>query len=222
MSSTLKCLFLFVSLVGTLDAQPAVAQGNPIQFMPPITVPAACIPERNQIMTNIIVERNFFESTINTRNHVLVGATDVAVRNNISNMALGSVQNAVTIERCGSDPAPKNVAVANNTFYSDSTGFNAIKLAELDSSISATNNLGYAPNSNSPAISAVGLATQANLVLANNDFINAVLTEPEDYELQPSSPAVNAGVVSPSVIDTFDVSVRRDIGTQRDVGVYEQ
>lgn len=33
-----------------------------------------------------------------------------------------------------------------------------------------------------PAISAVDLVSQASLVLANNDFVNSALTDPEGYK----------------------------------------
>jgi hypothetical protein len=183
---------------------------------------AACYAERSQIMTKVIVERNFFESTVQTQNHVLVGASDVTVRNNIFNMTLGGNQNAVIIEKCGGDPSPKNVAVVNNTFYSASTGFTAIKVGVIDSNISSTNNLVYAPKSNNTQITTGSITSQNNLLLNSNEFVSSLFTSPADFKLKATSAAVDAGVEHSSLVCEYEQRVRSNISAIRDIGAFEQ
>jgi hypothetical protein len=183
---------------------------------------AACVPDRNNTMLDVIVERNFFESTVQTQNHVLVGGSSVTVRNNIFNMTLGGNQNGVIVEKCGGDPSPKDVAVVNNTFYSGSTGFTAVKLGIVNSNISATNNLVYAPNSNNTQLTTGAVNTQSNLLLNSNQFVSSSFAKPADFILKSTSAAVDAGDEHPSVVCEYEQRVRSNISAITDIGAFEQ
>ena len=98
--------------------------------------------------------------------------------------------------------------IYNNTVYNNPTG-----IATSGSTIHVINNISY-PN----ALQIKGSGTVSNnLVGTNPKFVNA---SANDFHLQSSSPAINAGAPVTKVITDFD-GIMRPQGTAYDIGAYE-
>lgn len=133
-----------------------------------------------------------------------------------------------------------NVLVVYNTFASHNPGQNGqIMVWNAHSGLTIRDNIFYNPpgeavTNYTPSVSncsidtnlisgtagvytASGCSTSGNLMNVDPDFVNA---QADDFQLQPNSPAIDKGVVIPSV--TIDITgTFRPQGSAPDLGAYE-
>ena len=189
----------------------------------------------NELVRDVIVENNWFAPHAGQQRALMNFAQSVTVRNNIFDLT-------GTLARVGVDvsvlldppaivpvaPAPIDVHVYNNTFYSDSGGaFSPITFRQGAGHI-ARNNLGYAPNSTGGTMVSVlppGTATFDNntsdaSILVSPNFTSATPSVPEDFSLGAGSYAINAGTAVPVFSDFLGLS--RPLGVAFDLGFIER
>jgi hypothetical protein len=189
--------------------------------------PVAIGPQNAQLderVRNVIVERNWFAPDPSQDVALILWAQDVTVRNNLFNLTGTAGQHGTVIERRGIEPAPANVHVYNNSFYSNSTGNFVPIQFNLGTGMVAKNNLGYAPLSTSRDMVA-GTATIANNtpdagILVSPGFLGLTPVLPADFALGALSSAINAGTTVPVFSDILRSN--RPLNGAFDLGAYER
>ena len=156
---------------------------------------------------DVIVERNWFAPHPGQREALMVWAQDITVRNNLFNLTGAAGQTGMMVERRGVEPAPANVHVYNNTFYSNSIGsFRPIQFV-LGAGMVAKNNLGYAPLSTSRTMVSGSAIVERNTtnagILLSPGFLGLTPVAPVDFVLGALSPAINAGAAVPVFSDFY-------------------
>ncbi|HWM43576.1 MAG TPA: hypothetical protein VNP36_14165, partial [Burkholderiales bacterium] len=172
---------------------------------------------------DVIVERNWFAPHPGQRVALMVWAQDITVRNNLFNLTGAAERRGMLVERRGVEPAPANVHVYNNTFYSNSAGaFFPIQFAEGGGMV-AKNNLGYAPLSTSRDMISGSAFIESNTtdagILLSPGFLVLTPVAPVDFVLGALSSAINAGAAVP-VFSDFSRHDRPQ-GGARDLGATE-
>ncbi|MEK7703686.1 MAG: MopE-related protein, partial [Myxococcota bacterium] len=95
---------------------------------------------------DIIVERNWFTSNSRTQLHMHLNSSATTIRNNLCDLTGAAYHTCVSVSRWGVTPAPADVHVFNNTFYSGSPGdFVGVEIGTASDTI-VQNNLASAPN----------------------------------------------------------------------------
>lgn len=178
----------------------------------------------NEVVRNVIVERNWFAPHSGQQVALMVWAQDVTVRNNVFNVTGASDRRGMIVDRRGVEPPPQNVHVYNNTFYSGSSG-NFIPVAfSTGTGMIAKNNLGYAPISTSRDMVSGTAIDEGNTtdagILQSPDFASANPSEPMDFALGAASSAANVGVAVPVHVDFARRSRPHD--GQIDRGAFER
>ncbi len=172
---------------------------------------------------DIIFERNFFNSGNTNQILLILWSSFITVRNNIFNLSYAQFHTAISIKQRGIEPAPENISIYNNTVYSNDVGdFTFVSINPEVSNTIVRNNLGSAPNANYPQMingSGSGLIESNNLLTDNPGFIIYIPVNPEDFNLQSGSPAIDSGI-EVVVFDDYSDSIRpfNDIW---DIGAYE-
>jgi len=174
---------------------------------------------------DIIVERNWFTAGPSTQVHIYNNASDATIRNNILDMSGAAYHTFITVTRRGFEPAPSNVHVYNNTFYSGTTGdFEGVLIGQTVASISVINNLGSGPfASGQVMISGTSGLTQSNNRLYNMPsalFVSSAPVNPADFGLSPTSPARESGLSTIPVFSDF-FRASRPLHGLIDVGAVE-
>jgi hypothetical protein len=159
-------------------------------------------------------------------------ASDVSIRNNFFDLSRGN-----PVDNRGIDvqmtnpapgyPAPNNINIFNNTFFSSATGNNLFMIT-LDTEITnavVQNNLGYAPNANGPFFffdTSVAGATSCPACNSSNAelkstsplFTSTLPFTPANAKPTAGSYAIGRGVPVPIWSDAFGVAQPspRDMG----------
>lgn len=180
-------------------------------------------------MRNIIVERNWFVSGGATQLSILFNATDITVRNNIADMALGSYKTFASVFNPGTAPPSTNVKILNNTIYGGSgvgSEFFGVFIDPRATNVTVVNNLLSAPSSLNPVVidgTGASPQVQSNNILTSSPatyFISATPSDLTSFGLNPTSPARNAGLsTAPVYSDIFRTS-RPQLGVI-DIGAIE-
>ena len=181
-------------------------------------------------MTDFIVERNWWVNSGHWFRMINLSARKGTVRNNILDGSLGNpgADNAsIYVSQLGIEPAPDDIQIYNNTFYSRFTDSqNAFWGVVLTSGTNMVvkNNLAYAPNYatvqmvvNSASATVTNNSTDAQV--KTNPFASATPAVPADFMLPASSYARNAGTAAPVFSDFFRAI--RPNGTSIDLGATE-
>jgi hypothetical protein len=189
----------------------------------------------NEVMSNIVFERNYFRSNAMGRLPVFslhISARDVTVRNNIFNASeAGRDYTSINVLRRQLEPAPDNVQIYNNlTYRSDNVSNNGTPFSLVSIEPEATrtvvmNNIISAPNlpANFPQQVIIGAGTSINsnnLVSTNPLFVVSPPLFPSDFRVTTGSPLIDAGTVVAGVQDDFD-GLHRPQGAEYDIGPYE-
>ncbi len=181
--------------------------------------------ERNRIITNFGKKSS---RDVSVALHIV--GRNVTVRNNIFNgTGSGSDYTAIEILSEGRQPAPLGVAVYNNTIYrSDNTSGNGrygIIIRKTARQSIVKNNLIAFPNSRVPKTaisnSSSDLIEQNNLLTETPGFLDPDNRNPlrANFNLQPASPAINAGADVP-VYEDIDNNSRPN--GKYDIGAHER
>lgn len=183
--------------------------------------------ESDERVRDVIVERNWFTSNSQTQMHMHVNSSATTIRNNISDMTNGVYRHGIGISKAGATPAPVDVHVYNNTFYSGAAGeFSGIDISTATDTI-LRNNLACAPSSGGPTLY-TGQGT--NLTQSNNHlnnsaaalFVSSTPSVPDDFRLKAlPNPARNTGLTTTPVYSDFFLVSRPQSGTT-DIGATEQ
>jgi hypothetical protein len=183
---------------------------------------------------DVIVERNWFSAGSATQVHMHINSSDTTIRNNICDLSGAGYHTCVLVDRWGASPAPapSNVHVYNNTFYSGTndphTDFVGVDIGTTATNTTVQNNLGSAPFADTSA-TMVNDAGSAGLVqsynLLNNTpsalFINATPTAPADFSLRAlPNPARDTGLSTIPVLSDFFRTIRPQHGVV-DIGAVE-
>lgn len=176
---------------------------------------------------DVISERNWLIAGSGMQVAEIIFASDVTSRSNIFDMSAGaSWQTGIHVGRRGVEPAPSNIRVYNDTFYSSkylsAARFMAVDLESSASSVSARNNVAYAPHAASPMMirnACGGCLAQSNnstssQILFNLPFAVAAPTTPTQFKA--AGYPIGAGTTIPAWLDFFLASIgtasRRDMG----------
>ncbi|HKS16665.1 MAG TPA: PKD domain-containing protein [Planctomycetota bacterium] len=175
-------------------------------------------------VTQIVVERNLFDTESTTQVGLQIYAQDVSVRNNVFVGTGAAWYTGASVDDGGTVPAATRVRICNNTFYkADSgSGFSGIYVSSQVSNVTIQNNLSSAPLLNGDVLiqgSCPGLVADSNLVTDNAGFVDAAAG---DYSLTSNSPARNDGLTLVGVIDDFTGFVTRPQGMATDLGAFER
>jgi hypothetical protein len=182
----------------------------------------------DQRLRDVIIEGNHFLAGSGTQIAIYLGGQGVTVRNNLIDCTGGSGHSAVAISQRGIEPAPLDIAIFNNTAYSADR--DELTLLRVDSAAARTrvfNNLVAAPSSTRRVLiegSDIGLERGSNLLTATPGFVAARPSSPEDFRLQPQSPAVDAGTEVQGVWTDFEGNERPAEGHgagSYDLGAFE-
>lgn len=183
--------------------------------------------QNNERVRDVISERNWIVAGPGLQVAEIYFASDVTARNNIVDSSAGSSwQTGISVARRGVEPAPANIRIYNNAYYTASAltsgRFTPIDLGAGVSNVGAWNNVAYAPNSTNPVMvrnGCGGCLTQSNnstsaQIKSNLPF--AVSRPGSPAQFKASGYSVNSGRAVPIWSDFFLAS--RGTGTQRDLG----
>ena len=194
----------------------------------PIAIGPQSANNYDERLTDIIVERNLYESDLGTmpsgvdvQQVYKISARYVTVRNNVAFCDAADTVGftGVAVNRRGTEPTPAYVFAYNNTVCSNDSGSTivAVELSSDTDDCIATNNLVYAPSATETALSNSGTN---NTAATNLSGLTAPLVDPfnataslRDYSLSVGSGAINTGTDAPVYDDyagdqrtgTFDV-----------------
>jgi hypothetical protein len=148
---------------------------------------------------------------------------DITVRDNLFNR--GPQQTCIAGGQRGIEPQSERITVAHNTCYTEGA---RPAMAGVSGAMNheAYNNLLVGPNVVDPGISSSFVGAEGNLGLTDAAFANAELTAVDDFELDPSSPAIDAAVAAHATAWDFKTNPRPvdgdDSGSaEPDVGALE-
>lgn len=164
-------------------------------------------------LRNIVVERNWMVAGADTQLALNIASDTSSVRDNVCDMTGAAFHQCVFVTKYQSAPAPSNMLVYNNTWYSASAGdFQGVELDSTVASAAIKNNLAYAPAASSPLLYVNGCG--ACLTQSNNSS-NAQVgnTNPLFTSVSPFTPtnakptagsyAIGSGVAVPVWSDFF-------------------
>lgn len=197
----------------------------------------------NEAQQDVIFERNWFVAGSGTNSELVIKAVGITVRNNIFNVTGAAIHRAITPDYTNQaipTPAPMTdlVNIYNNTVYDADADIN-FNVVEYFSGLTSSchsdvkNNLGYSPNSTTPAPVLLQIFGNCNITGANGTFgnssdnqikntlpfANASPSLPADFSIATGSYAQNTGVTIPVFSDFFRTI--RPQGSAIDMGAVE-
>ncbi len=213
--------------VGTYTEQVVIADNKIIGGINPWTISLGPQDEASdERVREIIVERNWFIAGSASQLHMHVNSSETTIRNNLCDLSGGAYHTCVGVDRWGVTPAPANVRIYNNTFYSGSPNdFIGVEIGTAADTI-VRNNLASAPNATSPVmISGTGTGLVESNNLLNNSssalFVSATPSLPADFRLKAlPNPARDTGLASVPVLSDFFLTLRPQNGVV-DIGAVE-
>lgn len=160
---------------------------------------------------DVIFERNWFVANSASQVSLRISASEITVRNNVHDLSNGSnSQTGVVITKDGIVPAPDQVRVYNNTFYSSyavpSDQFVGVQIDSAVTHVTARNNLAYAPNATHPLMFLNGCGaclSQSNNSTDSQITIASPPVSSTDWTLTAASYAINAGTATPAWSDFY-------------------
>lgn len=172
-------------------------------------------PNQDERVRDIIHERNHHIYGAASLYAVVVWAAEVTIRNNIMDLSGSNSAGMVFVGRRGVEPASSYVRAYNNSGWGDGAGMHLILWIESTVSyVTLRNNLLYAPNASSRYVyfesggTSTGFVQSNNQINTNPAFEVQPPVDAEDYDLQPGSPAIDAGYLIPTVYTDFFDGVR--------------
>lgn len=163
---------------------------------------------------DIIVERNWFTAGSGTQVPMHISSSQTTLRNNICDLTGAAWHTCAIVDQWGITPAPSDVGIYNNTFYSGpANDFVGVEIGTASNTI-VQNNLLSAPAAANPEM-IVGTGSgliQSNNLLNNTPsalFISASPAVPADFALKAlPNPARDSGLSSVPVRSDFFLSTR--------------
>ncbi len=177
---------------------------------------------RNEIVRDILFERNTFTSTSDVQAALSIWAQYVTVRNNVFDARNSSRwYRAIRVSTRGVEPTPQGNRILNNTAYRSDGGdiFMLVDIGNANNTL-IRNNIASAPNSDAIELirgSGTGLVADHNLYTESPGFTNPAAG---DFHLTAGSPGVDAGMDVGILLD-FDGQDRL-IGSNPDLGAFER
>jgi len=176
---------------------------------------------------DVLVERNWFTANSRTQLQMHLNSSATTVRNNICDLTGAPYHTCVSVSQWGVTPAPTNVRVYNNTFYSGSgSDFVGVEIGTASATV-VQNNLACAPSGASPVMLVdLGTATVSsnNLLgtVAADLFVSATPAVPAGFALQGTTAnlARDTGLSSVPVLSDFFGTSRPQNGAT-DIGAFE-
>ncbi len=166
--------------------------------------------ERDERLHDVLFERNLFRAGPSTTVLVNIAATDSTFRNNVFDMSGATSCIGVNVAPGSIEPQPDGTVIVNNTFYrSDSASVIGVDIEAETSNSIVCNNLGYAPNSPTAALTILdgqGVLASHNLLSVTSPFVSANPTEATDFRLAPASTAIDSGTIVPGLYYDFDLN----------------
>lgn len=108
---------------GVYSEQVVIADNRIIGGINPWTISLGPQDEiSDERVRNIIVERNWFTAGSASQLHMHINSSETTIRNNICDLTGAAYHTFVSVDRWGVTPAPADVRIYNNTFFSGSTG----------------------------------------------------------------------------------------------------
>jgi hypothetical protein len=198
---------------GVYSEQVVIADNKIIGGINPWTISLGPEDEiSDERVRDIIVERNWFTAGKASQLHMHINSSDTTIRNNICDLTGAAYHTFVSVERWGIAPAPSNVRVYNNTFYSGSTGdYIGVDIGTA-TNVTVKNNLGFGPLASDQVMIASTAAsgfTQSNnstdtqIKSTAPGWVSATPVIPADFKLMGSSYALGAGAAIPVLSDFF-------------------
>jgi hypothetical protein len=184
-------------------------------------------------LTDWIIERNWWVNSGHWFRMINLSGRKGTVRNNILDGSLanpGADNASIYVSQLGIEPAPDDIQIYNNTFYSrftdTSNAFQGIVLT-TGTNLVVKNNLAFAPNYTTVQTvvdSASGTvksnnSTNVQAKSTNPLFASPTPSVPADFMLQTSSYAKDTGTTAPVFSDFFQTS--RPSGASVDLGATE-
>lgn len=183
--------------------------------------------QNDERVKDVVSERNWTVAGPGYQIGAIVFASDYTSRNDIFDSSAGSNwQTGIEVGRRGVEPAPTNIRIYNDVFYSakilSSGQFAPINLESTARSVAAWNNVAYAPRATNPLM--VKNACGACLTQSNNSTPSQIMLNLPFSVATPTSPTqfkaagypVGAGRTVPSWTDFFLTNLstvtRRDMG----------
>ncbi|MBU1776226.1 MAG: hypothetical protein KJ899_06260, partial [Gammaproteobacteria bacterium] len=204
---------------GTYSEQVVIADNKIIGGINPWTISLGPQDEiSDERVRDIIVERNWFTAGSASQLHMHINSSETTIRNNICNLTGGAYHTCVSVDRWGVAPAPANVRIYNNTFYSGSTGdFVGVEIGAATATI-VRNNLASAPFATAPVmINGMGTGLVESNNLLNNIpsalFVTSPPSATADFGLKSgANPAREAGFADVPVFTDFFLTTRPQNG----------
>ena len=183
-------------------------------------------PYNDERVHDVIFERNWFVANTASQVSLRIAASEITVRNNVHDFSNGSNgQTSVVITKDGITPAPDQLRVYNNTFYSSyavpNGQFVGVQIDNSVTNVTARNNLAYAPNAINPLMflnSCGACLTQSNNSTDSQITIASPPISTTDWAPASASYAIGGGVTVPVWSDYYRNS--RPLGTL-DIGAVE-
>jgi PKD repeat protein len=212
---------------GTYSEQVVIADNKIMGGINPWTISLGPQDEiSDERVRDIIVERNWFTAGSATQVHMHINSSETTIRNNICDLTGGAYHTCVLVDRWGVAPAPANVRVYNNTFYSGpANDFVGVEIGTASNTI-VQNNLLSAPAASNPVMisgTGTGLIQSNNLLYSTPSalFVSAVPTVPADFRLIAlPNPARDTGLPTVPVLSDFFLLPRPQNGAI-DIGAVE-
>lgn len=204
------------SVPGTYSEEIIISDNKIVGGINPWTVSVAPQNDQNdERVRNVVIERNWFVSGSNTNISVDISASNVAVRNNIFTLATPTGTNGhvgVLVQQRGVEPAPDDVRIFGNSFYSKTVdSFSGVQVG-VASNIAIKNNVAWAPFSSVSLMTAgsgLGNSVQSNnstniqVKSADPHWASASPVAPSDFKIGITSYAFGMAGAVPSSADFF-------------------
>lgn len=197
-------------------------QSGPIAWM--ITI-GPTDQSTDQRLSNVVFERNVVRAGLSAAAMVYLNNRLVTIRNNVFD-ATGSTTTVagIRVTRRGIEPPPTQQRILHNTIYQG--GPLELVGVQVDSMAQSTvvrNNLMGGENVVIISGQGTGLQAERNLRYCDAGFVDP---DRGDFELLPTSPAIDRGALVPAVFTDYSGVVRPIDGdasgrAERDVGAYE-
>ena len=177
-----------------------------------------------ELVTDVIVDANWFEPQAATQRHLKVWASRTTVRNNLFDLSSTFSHVGIDIETRGVEGAHDDCECYNNTFYHPDAARMWCFVVSTGSGHLIRNNLAYAPNNTDPImVQGSGYTASNNTADTDMDvdplFASATPVNPADFKITNGSYAEAAGFATVN-LGTFFVPTTR-IGIARDLGFHQ-